>query len=543
MRPSRPLRPIRLARSVVAAPLLAALAGCAGLVGAPATGPDGLALRDLHLRELLTEGRYDIAYESVAEGRARPDDRLLRLQYEGLLAHHAGRWGRSNASLQAAADLAERRYTRSLTKSALSMVTNDRILAYRPPPPERLLVHYYGILNYLGMGDPEGAGVEARRLAHLLDLYADRGDLKGAGGRRLHAALRYVTGAAFEAIGEENDAAVAYRLARGLDEQGRLPVASVPGEASEDGSGEVLVIVERGFAPHRVERASTLFLWPGEIRTLRGGGAPATDRAEASAEELALELAGRALAGGSRRARTSSGPFDAADRPEDGEADGAERDDLRLPRPVRIAWPVYRAEGRRSHDEHGVIRLLAVGLAPGLERGAASPAAPPSAVPEAGSRRGGPSHPGLDARGPSGRVAGDPSVAEPVVAWLGDVTDALLEEGRREEPRIVARAIVRAAAKLAIARGIEDELQEEDEALGEIAGSLLGAAGALTERADTRSWNLLPARIGFTRLRLPAGRHRLTLDAAAGEGAASIELGEVSVRAGRLVVVKVRDRL
>lgn len=532
---------------VALVPLLGAtLAGCAGLLGAPATGPDGLALRDRHLRDLLSQGRYDAAYESVAEGRARPDDRLLRFQYEGLLAHHAGRYGRSNASLQAAADLAEARFTRSLTKSALSLVTNDRILDYRPPAVERLLVHYYGILNYLGMGDAEGAGVEARRLAHLLDLYADRGELEGPGGRRLHAALRYATGAAFEAIGEENDAAVAYRLARGLDEEGRLPAAAVGTDETGGGLGagpplggppetwgEVLVIVERGFAPHRVERASTLLLWSDEVETLRGVGA-AAGAGDERAEELALALARRTLAGESRSARRPGRALH-----EKGGESGTEGP-LRLPRPLRIAWPAYRFERGASLGERGEVRLLTDG------RGWEAEAVPAASEFSAGPAPSGAA--GLSVASGRGPWAGAPSAiggrgaAGSTVAWAGDVAGGLLEEGRDRQPTIVARAILRAAAKLAIAQGIEEELEEEDERLGEITGSLLATAGALTERADTRCWSLLPAEIGFVRLQMPAGRHRLALERAGGP-AAGMEIGEVNVRPGRLVVVNARHRL
>lgn len=548
-RAPRPARGGTRGHVAIAPALGAALAGCAGLVGAPTTGPDGLALRDLHLRELLSDGRYDAAYESVAEGRARPDDRLLRFQYEGLLAHHAGRYGRSNASLQAAADLAEKRFTRSLTKSALSLVTNDRILDYRPPAVERLLLHYYGILNYLGMGDPEGAGVEARRLSHLLDLYADRGDLEGPGGRRLHAALRYAGAAAFEAIGEENDAAVAYRLARSLDEESLLPAASIEREETDKGPGgpdagpppgagqawgEVLVVVERGFAPHRVERASTLLLWPDEVETLRGQGVVAEDEDD-RAEQLALVLARRTLAGEARA-------FGRPGRHRNGGKDrsGTEAP-LRLPRPVRIAWPAYRFERDASFGGRGEVRLLTD--APGRESVAApvgaglstgpgfSAAGGPTVAAGAGSWEGSPSADG-------GRAP-----ARSRVAWAGDVAGGVLEEGRDRQPAIVARAILRAAAKLAFAKGIEEELEEEDETLGEIAGSLLSTAGALTERADTRCWSLLPAEIGFVRLRLPAGRHHLALERADGGPGSGLVIGEVSVRSGRLVVVKARHRL
>lgn len=533
---------------LVAAPLLLGLVGCAGLAGAPATAPDGLALRDRDLRGLLSAGRYEVAYERVADGHARLGDELLRFQYEGLLAHYARRWGRSNASLQAAADLAEKRYTRSLTKSALSLLTNDRILAYRPPAVERLLIHYYGALNYLGMGDTEGAGVEARRLSHLLDLYADRGELDGPGGRRLHAALRYVAGAAFEAIGEENDAAVAYRLARRLDSETRLPVVRGPPEEGPASRGEVLVIVERGFAAHRVERSTTLLMWPDEIEALRAASRRDSFPEDDPAAVLALRLASRALTGRTEATRrTSPAPWPTpspASWPTPSRAEGdlapaaqEAREGPRLPRALRIAWSVYgRSDAGRFGG--GAIRLLA---GASLAAGAPEPAG--AGDPIVAGATGGPSPADPARLGPSRSSAVGAPVEGVDIAWVGDVSKALIEEGRRQEPATVARAIVRAAAKLAIARGIEEGLEEEDEMLGEVAGTVLSIAGALTERADTRCWSLLPAEIGLMRLRLPAGPRRLELEVRGLRGSERLDLGDVHVRPGRLVVVDARDRV
>ena len=102
-----------------------------------------------------------------------------------------------------------------------------------------------------------------------------------------------------------------------------------------------------------------------------------------------------------------------------------------------------------------------------------------------------------------------------------DLSAAVVEEFVERAPEVLAKALLRAVAKNVVAGEVEEEVEEEDEALGELTGVALNVLGALTERADTRSWNLLPGRLVLVRLRLPAGTHRLevvTGPASAGAG-------------------------
>jgi hypothetical protein len=72
-----------------------------------------------------------------------------------------------------------------------------------------------------------------------------------------------------------------------------------------------------------------------------------------------------------------------------------------------------------------------------------------------------------------------------------------------------------------------------------VAGKLAELGAAFLERADVRSWHLLPQELTVLRLQLPAGRHRLRV--VVGDGAARIELPlDVDVRAGAVTVVPAR---
>lgn len=91
--------------------------------------------------------------------------------------------------------------------------------------------------------------------------------------------------------------------------------------------------------------------------------------------------------------------------------------------------------------------------------------------------------------------------AEPVEA-VERMAEAELQ---REIPRITARAVARAVVKNKL---IKQGERQGNEALGFV----MNVAGIMTERADTRSWSTLPARLYVARLPLMPGRYDLTLE-------------------------------
>lgn len=82
-------------------------------------------------------------------------------------------------------------------------------------------------------------------------------------------------------------------------------------------------------------------------------------------------------------------------------------------------------------------------------------------------------------------------------------------------PQVMARAVARRVLKKGAIYAAKDQL----EASSDLASLAMDAAGVLweaTESADTRCWGLLPREIQILRLELPAGSHRLTLEAITG---------------------------
>lgn len=85
-------------------------------------------------------------------------------------------------------------------------------------------------------------------------------------------------------------------------------------------------------------------------------------------------------------------------------------------------------------------------------------------------------------------------------------------EWKKIEGKIILSALTRLIARFAVGQGIQSAAGR-DSVVGFIAS--LGAQATLSalDTPDTRSWETLPARVAVARVRLPAGRHRVLLDA------------------------------
>jgi uncharacterized protein len=482
--------PARLARSALASFVALVVVGCAGLFHSYDLAPNGLTRRDDDLRRMLVIGRPDSALLRLApDGEFAPGDALLRDLYHGMVAHYAGEYAASNTHLQRAAELADERMTKSLSREALSFFTNDRVLPYEPARTERLLIPYFGALNYLRMSDLGGAVVEARRLAFELQ-HLDDGDAEAD--RSLRAALRELTGAIFEAAGERNDAGVAFRNAEAL---GRS-IAALPRDSA---TGVVVLVVEQGFVAHRVESSLNVMLHPEELAIF--GDADAGEKV-ALAGLVATRVLNHASNvnyfdtrfGTDTRALLVPVPEEPALR---WRCRGEECTDstpppVRKPYLLRVAWPAFREQTR---------------IAPAAQL----------------------------------RLPETLANGEPHGVTFADVSRAIVGDFEHDRGRIIARSIARGAVKLAVTRGAERKLTERDETAGWLVGALGNVGSALLEQADTRSWHLLPGGIAVVRLGLPAGSHSLAVDLdGSGRPDRVLQLGDVTVAAGRTTFVSAR---
>ena len=84
-----------------------------------------------------------------------------------------------------------------------------------------------------------------------------------------------------------------------------------------------------------------------------------------------------------------------------------------------------------------------------------------------------------------------------------DIEAAAMRTFESELPTIMLRTIVRGVLKYLGFRRANQE--------GEVVGKLVNLLNVVTESADTRSWQTLPNQIFLVRMRLPAGKHNVTL--------------------------------
>lgn len=513
--------------------LCLAMAGCS-LLGPRTKGPDGLSVYDGDLRRLVRQARFDDALElAESDGDAAGDDLLATLNL-ATVEHYAGRFETSSARLIGADVEIDKRFTKSVTRAALSLITNDRVLAWLPSRIERPMIHVYGALNYLALGELDEAAVEARRLSLLLDEMSEHepeGDEYD-----VYRTLRYFAGAVFEGAGELNDADVAYRYAGFEDE--------TSWQESRSDLGEVVLLVESGFVANRVEQSVNLILDADDADFLHAGSDRARHHAASclSRERLgfAYESFGASLIsdGASlisddcrrppRRPRPRHRKHD-DDHDGDGhngndhdgdDHDDHDGDDGDVAYLLRVAWPVMR----RSIDAVPVSRMRAFApssqtLVAVLGDGTATMSAA-SSVGSIGSS--------IPASIPALIPA---SKSEALLS--ADLSGAVISDFNGRAPGILIKAVARAAVKYKVVHDLAD-----DSEVKQVVGN---AVMALLERADTRSWTLLPSDLHILRLQLPAGTHQLLVEFDVdGFAAVPLVLDGVIVEADRVAVISAR---
>lgn len=512
-----------------------ATSGCASLLGSYDIGPSGLVSSEDRLRRMLVTQQAGAAFDRVQKNA--PDDEMLHALYHGVLAYHAGNYAESARALDIAAHIADERMTLSVSRAALSLVTSDLALQYTPGRTERLMIPYYAALARMKMGDVDGAAVEARRLSMLLQRFDDEGAAIDAS---LRATLRYVAGAIFEWSGERGDADVAYRNAVALDPS----LAPYRGDRS---TGTVLVVLEQGFIAHRVEQGLAVMLLPEEVHAIAHGGAD--DKALASAF-----VAGRIIDYATR------GPFTH-------NAYSASHGTLHVPAPERRLLPeslrrvttctTVAADATHASDSTratqtgtGAATGVSTGVTPvsGINPGERS--APSRSGRERGEQRCTEQDREVDelpyllrVAWPAYRAEHRPQAARLVAgsdtigfARVADLSAGVVAEFEKERALLLARTVARSTAKLALTKGAERRLEEKNEVAGRLVGLLGNVSTALLERADTRSWHLLPAGLAVARVELPPGEHELSAEV----GGRRVSLGTVSVGAGSLSILPAR---
>ncbi|HYH83517.1 MAG TPA: hypothetical protein VEX86_27225 [Longimicrobium sp.] len=497
MRPARPAL-----RALAGALCTAAVAACGGSgayprMPAPETLPanspllsHSLGRTDAWLRHYVMTGQADSAVRLLDPiSPVRPRDELLRHLQLGIVYHYAGMWDASNTAFEWAESEARNRFTRSLSQQAGQFLVNDAVVEYVPPPAEMALLPYYRMLNYMALGSTDGALVEARKSSDWLARLSDRKDPCVGDGF-----VHYLAGLAFRGAGERGDALVSYRNAeRSFGACASKDAAGAPewlgAELYHAAMDAGVRAVADSAASHY--RLATFAREPdpgsGQLVVFVENGWVAhrasedihvpifRHELEAAGRDGTAEVAARVIARLLGNVEEQAYWGEALDERPGFQAATA----LTGGYVMRLAWPEYRLEAADAPQ----VRVVVDGHA----------------------------------------------VDAPVVE---DVSAAVLRRWQAQRPGMFTRMVGRGIVKLSATRGVETEASKKDETAGWIAGRVLNLAGNLLERADTRSWSLLPNRISVARFTLPAGEHEVKLEVldAGGGVAQTLELGRVTLQ-------------
>ncbi len=120
---------------------------------------------------LLKKADYPAAIEKIESAKEMAyshKDRVVYFLDIGMLYHWNGEYEKSNQMLEKAERSIEANFTKSITRSASSMIMNDNILAYAGEDYEDIYLNAFKALNYLALGQNDDAFVEVRRINNKL---------------------------------------------------------------------------------------------------------------------------------------------------------------------------------------------------------------------------------------------------------------------------------------------------------------------------------------------------------------------------------------
>ncbi len=148
----------------------------------------------------------DGALKELEKDKGPPRDQVLYLLNRAALLRMKSDFEASNAALEEAKPIIERLDAVSVSEQTGALSVNEGMRSYIGEDYERILLRIYKALNYLQLGQPQEARVEALQLdVKLLQL----GDTR----ENATAFAHYLSGIVFEDLGEWDNAMIAYRNA------------------------------------------------------------------------------------------------------------------------------------------------------------------------------------------------------------------------------------------------------------------------------------------------------------------------------------------
>ncbi len=139
--------------------LLGLLTGCASM----RTNKSHYAGTDV----MLANADYGGALSRITAAKQKAygyKDRVIYYLDTGMLYHWNGEYEKSNEQLELAEKAIDENFTKSLSRSASTLILNDNAQAYPGEDYEDIYLNAFKALNYLALGENDAAFVEVRRI-------------------------------------------------------------------------------------------------------------------------------------------------------------------------------------------------------------------------------------------------------------------------------------------------------------------------------------------------------------------------------------------
>ncbi|MDH4120976.1 MAG: hypothetical protein OEV94_04655 [Deltaproteobacteria bacterium] len=213
------------------------------------------------LESLAASGQFQEGAEYIKANAKEYGNanRVIYLLDLGVYYHYAGKYEESNQALDEAEKLMDAMFTKSISAEAGAMLTNDLSLPYEGEDFEKVTVNTFRALNYIMLGRPDEAQVEARKVDSKLVYFNTKYSPNEKNAYTEDAFARMLTGIVFEMGGSRADLNDAYISNRQAAQTYRTAFIQRYGVGAPTALKENLLSTAQFMGPDELSQAKKLF--------------------------------------------------------------------------------------------------------------------------------------------------------------------------------------------------------------------------------------------------------------------------------------------
>lgn len=190
------------------------------------TGCMGLGSKAESMQVELAAGHIGNAL-AIAEKEDAGEEQVLASLNKGMLRRMKGDYKGSNRIFEVAKKHIEDLYGVSVSEQAGSMIVNDTLRSYSGDRYEQVLLHAYMAMNYIQLDDLDSARVEMLQADVKMQEWGEEPEEDPF--------VRYLSGIIYEALGEKDQAVIAYRQAKKVyQSSGKKQNLAIPSVLKKD---------------------------------------------------------------------------------------------------------------------------------------------------------------------------------------------------------------------------------------------------------------------------------------------------------------------